>query len=70
MTSVRENLQPIQFGPFELDRGAGELRKQGVKVRLQEQPFRILQMLVESPNRLVTREELRAALWPTLVSAR
>jgi TolB-like protein/Tfp pilus assembly protein PilF len=58
-------LQTIRFGAFELDLGAGELRKQGVRVRLQEQPFRILQMLVDSPGRLVTREALRAALWPS-----
>jgi len=65
MTSVRGDLQPIRFGAFELDTDAGELRKQGVKIRLQEQPFRILQMLLENPGRLVSREALRAALWPS-----
>lgn len=65
MTNVRGDLQMIRFGAFELDLGACELRKQGVRVRLQEQPFRILQMLVDSPGRLVTREELRTALWPS-----
>src|SRR5215813_10487679 len=65
MTSGRGNLQTIRFGVFELDLSAGELRKQGVKVRLQEQPFRILQMLLESPGRLVSREELRTTLWPS-----
>src|SRR5262249_9811544 len=64
-TSGRGNLQTIRFGVFELDLSAGELRKQGVKVRLQEQPFRILQMLLESPGRLVSREELRTTLWPS-----
>jgi TolB-like protein/Flp pilus assembly protein TadD len=63
MTNVRGDLQTIRFGAFELDLGAGELRKQGVRVRLQEQPFRILQLLLESPGRLVSREELRTALW-------
>jgi len=53
-----------RFGAFELDLQTGELRKQGVRIRLQEQPLRILQMLLASPGRLVTREELRAALWP------
>lgn len=65
MTSVRGDLQSIRFGPFELDRSAGELRKQGIKVRLQEQPLRVLQMLLENPGRLVTREDLRTALWPS-----
>ena len=63
MTTVRGDLQTIRFGAFELDPSCGELRKQGVKVRLQEQPFRILQMLLENPGRLVSREELRQALW-------
>lgn len=64
MKNDRGNSPSIRFGVFELDTSAGELRKQGAKVRLQEQPLRILQMLLESPSRLVTREELRAALWP------
>jgi adenylate cyclase len=63
MKMVRGDLQSIRFGAFELDLSSGELRKQGVKVRLQEQPFKILQMLLESPGRLVSREELRTALW-------
>jgi len=57
--------QPIRFGAFELDAGAGELRKQGLKIRLQEQPLRILQMLLANPGQVVTRDELRNALWPT-----
>jgi TolB-like protein/Flp pilus assembly protein TadD len=65
MKSASGELQTIRFGAFELDVSAGELRKQGVKVRLQEQPFRILQMLLESPGRVVSREELRTALWPS-----
>ena len=65
MTSVRGDLQSIHFGAFELNLSAGELRKQGVKVRLQEQPLRVLQILLENSGRLVTREELRAALWPS-----
>jgi TolB-like protein len=64
MKIVRGDKPTIRFGVFELDASAGELRKQGVKVRLQEQPLRILQMLLESPNQIVTREELRTALWP------
>jgi adenylate cyclase len=65
MTSVRGDLQTIRFGAFELDGHSGELRKQGLKIRLQEQPLRILQMLLDSPGRLVTREELQTTLWPS-----
>jgi DNA-binding winged helix-turn-helix (wHTH) protein len=57
----------LRFGLFELDLKTGELRKSGAKVRLQEQPFRVLAMLVERPGELVTREELRAHLWPDAV---
>ena len=49
---------------FELDLRAGELRKQGVKIKLQEQPFQILAMLLEHPGEVVTREALRKKLWP------
>jgi DNA-binding winged helix-turn-helix (wHTH) protein len=63
MKSVAGDSRRIRFGAFELDVHAGELRKQGLKIRLQEQPFRILQMLLESHGRLVSREDLRAALW-------
>src|SRR6516164_722406 len=55
----------VCFGPFELDLKAGELRKDGAKpVRLPEQPFRILTMLLEHAGDVVTREELRKKLWP------
>jgi Tol biopolymer transport system component/DNA-binding winged helix-turn-helix (wHTH) protein len=54
----------IQFGIFEADLRAGELRRKGSKVRLQEQPFQILAMLLERPGEIVTREELRTHLWP------
>src|SRR6516225_417888 len=64
MKSVRGDLQKVRFGAFELDLSAGELRKQGLRVRLQEQPLRVLQMLLENPGRLITREELRTLLWP------
>ncbi len=53
----------IRFGAFEVDLEAGELRKQGVKVRLQEQPFQVLTILLEKPGRVVTREELQKRLW-------
>ena len=54
----------IQFGIFEADLRAGELRRNGAKIRLQEQPFQILAMLLEHPGEVVTREELRSRLWP------
>jgi len=54
----------LRFGIFELDLRAGELRKHGLRVRLQEQPFQVLAMLLEYPGELVTREELQKKLWP------
>lgn len=54
----------IRFGPFELDLRAGELRKHGLKTRLQLQPFRVLALLLEHPGEVVTREELRQVIWP------
>src|SRR5215472_14450320 len=55
---------PMRFGLFEVDLRAGELRKQGVKIKLQEQPLQILVMLLQHPGQVVTREQLRARLWP------
>src|SRR4029077_10019882 len=57
--------QVIRFGVFEVDLRAGELRKQGAKVKLQEQPFQVLQALLEKPGEIVTREELRKRIWPS-----
>jgi Tol biopolymer transport system component/DNA-binding winged helix-turn-helix (wHTH) protein len=54
-----------RFGVFELDLRAGELRRQGMKVKLQEQPFQLLAQLLEKPGEVVTREELRTRLWPS-----
>src|SRR5581483_808891 len=54
----------IRFGPFELDTRAGELTKRGRRILLQEQPFRILLMLLERPGDVVLREEIRKRLWP------
>jgi DNA-binding winged helix-turn-helix (wHTH) protein len=53
----------ISFGVYELDRDAMELRKRGVLIRLQEQPFRVLLMLAERPGEIVTREELQEKIW-------
>jgi len=56
--------QRLSFGPFEADLRSGELRKQGIRVRLQAQPFQLLVMLLERPGELVTREEICQRLWP------
>lgn len=54
----------LRFGPFELDPSTGELRKAGVKLRLQGQPIQLLGILIENAGTLVTREELKRQLWP------
>jgi DNA-binding winged helix-turn-helix (wHTH) protein/Tol biopolymer transport system component len=53
----------LRFGVFELDRDAMELRRNGVPIRLQEQPLRVLAALVERPGEIVTREELQERIW-------
>jgi cholera toxin transcriptional activator len=53
-----------RFGVFEADLQARELRKQGRRLRLQDQPFSLLALLLERPGKIVTREELREKLWP------
>lgn len=54
---------PIRFGYFEVDLKARELRRRGIKVRLQDQPFEVLAALLERPGQLVTREQLQARIW-------
>ena len=54
----------VRFDVFEVDLRAGELRKQGRLIKLQEQPFRVLSLLLERPGEVVTRDELRQNLWP------
>src|SRR5437867_5464896 len=54
----------VRFGVFEADFRAGELRKRGIRIKLQEQSLQILQMLLEHPGELVTRDELRQTIWP------
>jgi DNA-binding winged helix-turn-helix (wHTH) protein len=54
----------LRFGVFEVDLAAGELRRSGIRIRLQEQPFQVLAFLLERPGDVVTREELRQKLWP------
>jgi len=54
----------VQFGTFEVDLRAGELRRKGSKIKLQEQPFQVLSLLLQHPGEVVTREELKKKLWP------
>jgi DNA-binding response OmpR family regulator len=67
MHTTGPNTAILQFGVFQLDLKAGELHKAGVKVKLQDQPFRVLAVLVEHAGQLVTREELREQVWPSNV---
>jgi DNA-binding winged helix-turn-helix (wHTH) protein len=54
----------VRFGTFEVDLQAGELRKNGLKLKLTGQPFQVLAILLERPGEVVTREELQKRLWP------
>jgi DNA-binding winged helix-turn-helix (wHTH) protein/Tol biopolymer transport system component len=62
--SGAEEARTRRFGVFELDLRAGELRRSGMKVKLQEQPFQVLAQLLEKPGEVITREDLRNRLWP------
>ena len=60
-------LQPgklIRFGVFEADIDGGELRKNGVRVKIQDLPFRALKCLISRPQEVISRDEFRQALWP------
>ena len=61
---ILRSARRIRFGFFEVDANTGELRREGIKVRLQEQPLQILQILLEHPGEVLTREELRKRVWP------
>src|SRR3989454_1815545 len=64
MESAHPSRGAVRFGVFEVDLRVGELRKRGVKIKLQDQPFQILQILLEHSGEVVTREELRERIWP------
>ena len=64
MPESTQNARVMQFGVFEVDLQAGELRKSGLRIKLQDQPFQILVLLLEHPGEVVTREQLRQRLWP------
>jgi TolB-like protein/DNA-binding winged helix-turn-helix (wHTH) protein/Flp pilus assembly protein TadD len=64
---TRDPAQRLRFGVFEADVRTGELTKRGKRLRLQEQPFQLLAILLEKPGELVTREELSNRLWPQTI---
>src|SRR6202167_283825 len=64
MPGVVPNGSRYRFGPFELNTGEESLARNGIRVKLQDLPFRLLVMLLERPGEIVTREELRQHLWP------
>jgi TolB-like protein/DNA-binding winged helix-turn-helix (wHTH) protein/Tfp pilus assembly protein PilF len=55
----------VRFGSFEADLSAGELRRNGIRLKLQSQPFRVLALLLQRPGEILTREELQQELWPS-----
>src|SRR5881394_2821422 len=54
----------VRFGTYEIALQSGELRKAGLRIKVQQQPLRLLEILVEHPGEVVTREELRSQIWP------
>ena len=61
---MQNGTHTVRFGAFEADLHSGEVRKSGIRIKLQEQPFKVLQVLLERPGDLVTREELQSRIWP------
>jgi TolB-like protein/DNA-binding winged helix-turn-helix (wHTH) protein len=64
MPAPASTSEVLQFGVFQLDLQRAELRKQGVRIKLQEQPLKVLQLLLKNRGEIVTREQLRTAIWP------
>ena len=65
MEKPSEEMRVLRFGPFEANFTTGELRKHGIRLKLQDQPFQVLKMLLARSGQLVTREEIRQTLWPS-----
>ena len=63
MDPLASSRRRVRTGPFEIDFGSGEVHKEGRKVPVQDQPFRVLAILLERPGEVVTREQLQARLW-------
>ena len=64
MNSKATDRAVFRFGVFAADTGTGELLRKGVRVKLQEQPFRLLELLLQNAGEIVTRENVRQRLWP------
>jgi len=65
LESFRSPHTVVRFGGFELEHNSGQLRKDGTRIRLQEQPLQILRILLEHPGKIITREDLRQKIWPS-----
>ena len=64
MATFPTQRQLVKFGMFEVNLAAGEIRKAGMRLKLAPQPFQVLQILLEHPQQIVTREEFRKRVWP------
>src|SRR5713101_7541321 len=64
MEAPASSSRRIRTGLFEVDLGSGDLHKEGRRMPLQDQPFRVLAVLLERPGEVITREELQTRLWP------
>jgi DNA-binding winged helix-turn-helix (wHTH) protein len=64
MRVIQSPAEKVRFDVFEVDLRAGELHRDGRRIKLQEQPFRVLSLLLQRTGEVVTREELRERLWP------
>lgn len=64
LSSLADLPRLVRFGQFELDLRTAEIYKEGKRIKLQEQPWQVLALLIERPGELVSREELRKKLWP------
>lgn len=65
MQDLSSSRSVVRFDQFELDQHAGELRRDGTRIRLQEQPLQVLRILLEDPGKIIPREELQTRIWPS-----
>ncbi|MGH9563511.1 MAG: winged helix-turn-helix domain-containing protein, partial [Terracidiphilus sp.] len=63
-SSSQNGFHTVRFGEFEANLRSGEIRKAGSRIKLQDQPFKVLQILLENPGDVVSREELQSRIWP------